>query len=117
MNFRPATAEDMIAVDGALPPKTCRALVAEDNGKVECVFGIYQHSTRYVLFSSCTDEFRTNKRAVVKAVRKMWEIIAQRPPMPLLAHADPEIKGSDVLLNHMGFERLTGDVFQCLGHR
>ena len=32
--------------------------------------------------------------------------------LPVYAEADPEIAGSDVLLKHLGFEHLDGDIYQ-----
>lgn len=115
MIIRPATHDDISAVGQRR--ETCRALVAEDNGQTLAVFGIYPFSTRWVLFAWATDEFRKNRRAMVAAVRAMWSLIASRPAMPLLAHADPTIKGSDVLLKHMGFELLSEGIYQCLGNK
>lgn len=115
MNIRPATAEDLRAIDGTAPSRTCRALVAEESGRTLAVFGIYPMNTRYVMFSHATDEFRKNKRRVVAGIRAMRALIGSRPAMPLLAHADPDIKGSDVLLKHMGFEPFNERVYQCLG--
>lgn len=117
MNIRPATAEDLQAVDGMAPARTCRALVAEESGRTLAIFGIYPMNTRYVMFSHATDEFRRNKRRVVMGIRAMQSLIASRPAMPLLAYADPEIPGSDVLLKHMGFEPFNERVYQCLGHK
>lgn len=115
MNIRPATAEDIAAVSPRR--ETCRALVAEDNGRRLAVFGIYPFCTRWVLFAWATDEYRKNRRAVVAGIKALRELIANRPIMPLLAHADPEIPGSDVLLKHMGFEPLSEGIYQCLGNK
>lgn len=106
-----------MAVDGQMPAKTCRAMTAEDSGRVLAVFGVYAKGTRWIMFSSLTDEFRANKRAMVLGVKAMWGLLAGRPAMPILAHADPEIKGSDVLLKHMGFEPLHGGIYQCPGNK
>lgn len=115
MIIRPARTEDILALGSRR--ETCRALVAEESGHAMAVFGIYPLCTRWVLFAWATDEFRKNKRAVVESVRAMWELIASRPSMPLLAHADPEIPGSDVLLKHMGFEHVKEGIYQCPGNK
>ena len=112
---RAATAADLEAVDGTLPAKTCRALVLEDDNRRLAVFGIYPMNTRYVMFASISDECRANKRGMVTGIRAIKELIASRPPMPLLSQADPAIKNSDVLLKHMGFEQLQGSIYQCPG--
>lgn len=115
MIIRPATAEDIAAV--STRRETCRALVVEDGGRRLAVFGIYPFCTRWVLFAWATDEYRKNRRAVVAGIKALRELIASRPAMPLLAHADPEIPGSDVLLKHMGFEPLSEGFYQCLGKK
>lgn len=115
MNIRPATDKDILTVGHRR--ETCRALAVEDSGRLMAVFGIYPFSTRWVMFAWASDEFRANKRAVVAGVRAMWHLIASRPAMPILAHADPEIPGSDVLLKHMGFELLNEGIYQCLGKK
>lgn len=115
MIIRPATREDISAVGHRR--ETCRALVAEDNGKTLAIFGIYPFSTRWVLFAWATDEYRKNRRAVVAGIKAIRELIESRPAMPLLAHADPAIPGSDVLLKHMGFEQLSEGIYQCLGNK
>lgn len=115
MNIRPATPEDVSAVGQRR--ETCRAMAVEESGRLLAVFGIYPFSTRWVMFAWATDEYRANKRAVVAGVRAMWNLIASRPAMPILAHADPAIPGSDVLLKHMGFEPLSEGIYQCLGNK
>ena len=115
MIIRPATAMDLAAVTGCQPPMSCRALVAEEDGQTRAVFGVYAKNTRYIMFSHLTDEFRANKRAMVIGIRALWDLIKGRPAMPVLAHADPAIKGSDVLLLHMGFEPLHEGIYQCPG--
>lgn len=115
MNIRPATREDVLSVSPRR--ETCRALAVENSGRLIAVFGIYPLCTRWVMFAWATDEFRANKRMVVAGIRAMWALIASRPFMPIIAHADPAIPGSDVLLKHMGFESLSEGFYQCPGNK
>lgn len=110
--IRNATAQDLITIDGALPKMTTRAQVMEQDGEVIAIWGIYPLNTRYFMFSSLTDKFRANKRAVVQGIKAVKALIASRPNLPVLAIADPSVEGSTVLLEHMGFERHHGDLFQ-----
>ncbi len=112
ITIRPATLEDMTAIDGQPPPRTCRAHAAIEDGKVVAVWGIYPINTRFLLFSSLSDEFLARRRNVVLGIAAVWKLLADRPRLPVLAIADPEIKGSDVLVRHMGFDHLHGDVWQ-----
>lgn len=112
MIIRPATAKDLETVDGRLPAKSCRAMVATEDQDVIGVWGIYPQNTRYVLFASFTEQFRQSKRNFVLAVASARKLISARPSMPVLSVADPEISGSEVLLKHMGFEHVVGNTYQ-----
>lgn len=113
ITVRPATYEDIVRLDGQPPARTCRAMVAEEDGRVTGIWGFYTHNTRYVLFSSFSPEFRRHKRNFVIAVKSARELFYRLPEMPLLAEADPDIEGSDVLLKHLGFTQLDGRLYQC----
>ena len=117
MIIRAATAEDLAAVDGKPLARTCRALTAEQDGRTLAVFGIYPMNTRYVMFSHATEEFRRDKRRVVAGIRAIRKLIESRPAMPLLAYADPDIPGSEVLLKHMGFDHFEKRVWQWAGNK
>lgn len=117
MTVRPATYQDIVSLDGQPPIRTCRAMVAEEDGKVIGIWGIYTQNTRYVLFSSFTTEFRKRKRNFAIAVKSAWDLIRSRPSMPVIAEADPDIEGSDVLLIHMGFTKLDGRVYEWPGYQ
>ena len=117
ITVRSATTSDFESIDGSPPGRTVRALVLEQDGRRLALFGVYPMNTNYVMFSTFTDECRANKRAMAMAVKSIWQLIAKIPAMPLLAHADPEIKGSDVLLRHMGFEQYREGFYQCPGHK
>lgn len=94
------------------PAKTMRCLVAVDEtDKVLAVAGMYADGHRIVLFADLSDTLRQNKRALVKGWRALMSI-AVKKNAPVHAVADPEIPGSRALLEHMGFERLTGDLYQ-----
>lgn len=117
MIIRPATRQDFIELEGTPP---CRSSFAEtalsDDGRILAIWGIYPHKTRWMMFSHFTEEFRRNKRYMVKAVRSVMELLADRPWMPVIAVADQEIDGSEVLLQHMGFDHVYGDVYQWPGY-
>ena len=114
ITIRPATYDDLVAIDGMAPPRTCRAQAAVQDGKVVAVWGIYPFNTRFMLFSNLSDEFLAKKRNVVIGIAAVWKLLADRPKLPVLAFADPEIKGSDALVKHMGFECLSGDLYQWM---
>ena len=96
------------------PARTMRCLVAVDEtNKVLAVAGMYADGHRMVLFADLPETFRQNKRALIKGWRALMGIAVQKNA-PLHAVADPEIPGSATLLKHMGFQHLTGDLYQWL---
>lgn len=115
MQIRPATLADLTAIDGTPPPHTARAMAAVEDGQTIGVWGIYPFNTRYVLFSSFSARFRQRRRNFVRAVASARALIASRPPLPVIAVADPAIEGSQTLLRHMGFSHLHGSIWQWRG--
>lgn len=109
----PATSEMIERLTGEAPAITVRAAAAVRGEEVIGVGGVYANESGWVMFSTLTDELRKDKRALVKLVRAVQRYIA-RCPMGVVATADPAIKGSDVLLEHMGFQRVQGDIYLWL---
>ena len=107
----PATAEHFTALKGASPPRTVRAYTAVRGEDVIGIAGTYKEGIYTVLFSELTDEIRSDKRTFVRLVRMVMPLIEPLMKGQTLAHADPAIRGSDVLLKHLGFEKLEGDVW------
>ena len=117
MIIRPATREDLKAVDGEAPAKTTRALAAVEGEEVIAIWGIYPQNSRYVLFSSLSPKFKACKRNFIVGIESVRQLLASRPWMPVIAEADPDIPGSDVLLKHMGFDHVFGRVYQWHGSK
>lgn len=86
-------------------PKTVRAIAAVEGDKVLGIAGFYPQNGALVLCAYIADEARKemnkHKRTLIQCARKL---IGMTKGMPLLAHADPEIEGSEVLLRHLGFQ-------------
>jgi hypothetical protein len=100
-----ATPQMLQAFCGSVP-KTVRAFAAVKNGEVLGVSGTYIEGTVKVVFSKLTDELRKDKRAMVLGVRKVQSLYRDSK-IPVRAAAE-NIKGSEMLLEHMDFE-LVGD--------
>lgn len=81
-----------------------------DGDEVLAVAGMYPDGHRLCLFADLTDSLRKNKRALIKGYRAVLEMAAKKGA-PVHAVADPEIEGSRALLEHMGFQNLTGDLY------
>lgn len=106
----PATADVIQRFYGAPPTRTQMAVAVVDGDRVLGVGGVYLHAGRWVMFSDMTDELRSRKRALVRAVRAVLAMTRGRS-IPVVALADPQIPGSDVLLRHMGAEHVADGVY------
>lgn len=106
----PATGEMFARLQGPPPAVTVRAVAAVRGGDLLGVAGAYANESGWVMFSTLTDKLRADKRAMVRMMREVQRILARRR-MSVVAVADPQIDGSDILLEHMGFERAYGDVY------
>jgi hypothetical protein len=106
----PATAEQLQAFRGQELERSVRAVAAVRDGQVLGVAGIYPGQAGWVMFAELSDDVRRDKRLVIRGYRAVQDL-ARRRPMPVVAIADPEIPGSDILLEHMGFQRVAPEVF------
>lgn len=90
-----------------------RALVAVDSETEEALglCAIYPDGHRLCLLADISDRLRKDKRALIRGYRAALAIAAKKNA-PVHAVADPDIPGSATLLKHMGFEQLTGDLYQ-----
>lgn len=106
----PATAEVIRRFYGSAPTRTQMAVAVVDGDRVLGVGGVYLDGPRWVMFSDMTDDLRQKKRTLVRAVRAVQAMISRRT-IPVVALADPQIPGSDVLLRHMGAEHVSDGVY------
>jgi len=89
-------------------PVSCRAWVAEDNGKILAEFGVYQLNGRWC-FAGITDEMKATPVRLVRLARA-W-LSDQTKSEYLFAAADPDIPGSDRFLEVIGFSPLGDGVY------
>lgn len=108
--IRPATMEHFERLKSS-PLKTARAFAVVRGEDVIGIGGVYRDGASLVLFSELTDELRKDKRSLIRLVRAVTPMLRPRT----LALADPDIDGSDVLLEHMGFEPFEGRIYQWPG--
>lgn len=108
--IRPATLEDFVRLKAA-PPKTARAYAVVKDEEVIGIGGVYRDGVSKVLFSELTDEIRRDKRTLIGLIRAVRSLMRGR----VFSFADPEIPGSEVLLEHMGFEPYEGRFYQWHG--
>lgn len=108
--IRPATLQDFERLKGR-PPKTARAFAAVRDDAVIGIGGVYRGGVSLVLFSELTDAIRKDKRTLARLVRAVKSLMKGT----VYAHADEAIAGSEVLLEHMGFEPFQGRLYQWHG--
>ena len=112
MKIVPATQEMFKQLDGQPVHRTVRAWAAiDDAGDTVAIAGLYPNQHSMVMFATLTDKARRNKRLMVVGVRKMIEAMGKYK-IPVHAVACPTIKGSDVLLKHLGFKHHSGDLYE-----
>ena len=105
--IRLATEDDIRAFYGKVD-WTFRAYVAELDGEVLGVGGIYYEDPYVVAFSSFKPEMRKFKKTMVRSVRKIMELVKDRS---CIAVASDKHDTSEKLLTKLGFERIDGRVF------
>lgn len=95
-------------------PRTVRAIAAVEGDRVLGVTGFYPEGGRLILMATIADDARAemhrHKRTLIKAARKVLEM-TNALRMPVHAYADPEISGSDSLLEHLGFADVGNRIF------
>lgn len=115
----PATAELVRQVTDKPMPRTLRALAVVEDEKVLGVTGFYPENGHLVWVGHMTDEARAEmnrdkftyyKLALVQCAKQIMAMAAERR-LPVYAHADPDIQGSDTLLKHLGFTHAFGGIY------
>jgi hypothetical protein len=111
----PATAEMFKQLSDEPAPKTVRAIAAVEGERVLGIGGFYVENGRLVMFAeicrAARSEMRRHKRTLIRAARTLMGMAAAQK-LPVYAEADAEIPGSDVLLQHLGFEEQFKGVYQ-----
>ena len=102
----PATQEDFEALYGHPPSRTFQGFTVRLEGAPALVCGLYRDEDHLVAFSRIRDG--TPKWAIVKAVRRLLELMRSKPGIDIYAIREAAIPTSGTLLTHMGF-RHVGD--------
>lgn len=116
LTIQTATAESLHAFYGERPKRSLRALVVSHAGRPVMVCGVYVYKTMSVIFSDFDEGtrplLRRNLRVIARCIQ--WVMAtARRRSLPIFAVIKPDTEGADRLLEHMGFEHLHGDIYQC----
>ena len=105
-----ATTEAVARAYPKRPQQTMRAILAMDEDRVLGIAGVYQQDANLVMFANLSPELLEQKRTIVRGIRLLMKL-ATRARLPIVALADPEIDGSDRLLEHMGFTLARGRIY------
>ncbi len=101
--LRRATAADAEAYYGASPLFSFRGFVAEVDGELAGIFGVYYQDGLPVAFSEMRDAMRPHKKAIAKACRMLMQFLNQLGG-PVYAFASPTEPTSGYLLAKLGFK-------------
>lgn len=96
-----AQKSDIISFFGSPFPQSTRAIVVELDGELLGIAGVL-HSTPKQAFSSITDDMRKYPKSIVKAGRKLREILNLYEDDVFAVASDTE-KNSKSFLEHVGF--------------
>jgi len=114
----PATPNAVTELLGKPMTMTTRSFLVYDGDRAIAMIGLYKERTRLLLFSYIKPDVQNNmkpyKRAVIMAYRKVMEV-AKAQNLPVVSWADDRVDGSDRLLEHMGFDKLYGRVYEWHG--
>lgn len=92
-------------------PRTVRAIAAiDDAGLVLGVAGYFEDMGCLVMFIDAEESVWLDKRMVVRGGRQLMDLVRRRA-MPVLALASRNPEGPQPLLEHWGFERISGPLF------
>lgn len=107
----PATTELLREFYGRTPPRSCRAIVVLRDERPVAVGGVYLDGARFVFYGDGMDYLREHKKTLVASAKIAAEL-AKQVGGRVQSLADPSVPGSGRLLEHLGFEHLSGDVYE-----
>lgn len=103
VRIRAASATDVSEFLGSMPGPSMRAIVAERQGEVLGIAGIYRQGDNQVAFSDLSEEILRYPMAIGRATRRLGRMI-EATGIPTLAIEGPRIPTAPRLLEWAGFE-------------
>lgn len=103
VTFRRATEVDALRFYAARPRLSLRGWVAEKEGAIVAIGGVYYEGGAPIAFSEITDDFRKDRRDVAKGCRILMQMISKIRG-PVFAVADPEEPTAGYLLVKLGWK-------------
>jgi hypothetical protein len=105
-----ATAAQLCAFYGTVPPRTCRTWAVVDGVRVVGVCGYMQAGAGFRVFADLTPELRRCPRVILQAARHVLTELRGKK-VPVTAICDETIPAAARFLAHFGFKRQLDGVF------
>ena len=102
INFRTATTKDALDFYGKKPPNSFKGIVAVKDEKIIGIGGLFYMKTNVVVFSDIKPEMRSHKKAIVKGLKIIMNMVKDSN-RAVYAIACPDEPTSKKLLNKLGF--------------
>ena len=84
------------------------------DGEILGYAGVYLDGARYIMYANLCAAAWEEKRAVVRGWRRLIATVKTKG-LPIHATADPKMEASARFLEHLGFARITGNVYRWEG--
>lgn len=91
-------------------PRGARTIVGVLEGEPIGLVGIYPERGRMIMFATLTPKAKSYPQGILRGARRLLEQVAHLEA-PICAYADPEIEGSERLLEHLGFVHMAERVY------
>jgi hypothetical protein len=102
--------------DAPMPPlaRTARGFAVVRNAEVLAHAGVYLDRDRYVMYGACSAAGLRERRSLIRCWRRLIAVVREKG-IPIHALADPSVKRSARFLEHFGFRKLAGNLYQWEG--
>ena len=107
--IRPASAQDILSFYGHAPSCRTKAIIVLIDNKPMGIAGLQYRNIGIVAFSDMKDEMRPYKKAILKTARALAELVSRQRRR---VFAIAELPTSPAILERIGFERVTDEVYQ-----
>ena len=104
MNIRPATRADFVSFSGRPPEMAARAYVAELDGDILALAGIYYCAGVAIAFCEMDDAMRQHRKSIMRGARLVMREVIASMRMPVFAICSKREPNAPAFLSRLGFE-------------
>jgi hypothetical protein len=112
-DLRPATTQDIAKFTDGKMKMSCKAIVADLDGEIIGIGGIYYTKENVIVFSDFTEKMEEFPFTIARAVKLIMNIVGNKT---CVAIADEKHPGSEKLLTRIGFRHLAGRIYGWQTH-